>query len=204
MGGTRKASENKTPLSAVSCNSTSICFCRGKGGRWLCDAGDDWVPEDCNYTGLKCTALQLHFDRKLQPQQGEMSGKGTNKAEQAGQIQLWFNMALLLDLATWHPLTAIYYPVALPTRGKITNFLRGGMALALEFYFSVGYEFLPSPQMSTASPAERGPQWVPWPATACQGHCSPPALPWPTATWAARPLLPAFKIINYHKEEHLL
>lgn len=51
--------------------------------------------------------------------------------------------------------------------------------------------------MNFFPPAERSRRWVP-------RHHSPPALPWPTATRAAHPLLPAFKIINYHKEEHLL
>lgn len=130
----------------------------------MCDAGDDRVPEDCNYTGLKCTALQLQFDRKLQPQHGEMAPIKQNKQDKFSSDPSTQGSA-----AGFGHYPFVYYPALLPTRDKITNFLRDGMALVLDFCFGVGYEFLSFPQMSTASPGERSWQRVLLPGTACQG-----------------------------------
>jgi len=79
MRGWRKGEQE--PLTASSCNSMSMFRCRARG-KWRWDAWDGRGDEGCNYTGLKCTALLLYFNRKSQSQWEAKSEKGGNKEKE--------------------------------------------------------------------------------------------------------------------------
>lgn len=81
--------------------------------------GDHRVPQDCNYMGLKCTALQLGFDRILQPQQGERSGKGTIRQNRQGKFRSDLStQGSAVGFGRLAPPDSCVSPVVLPTRGK--------------------------------------------------------------------------------------
>lgn len=137
-------------------------------------AWDGRGGEGCNYTGLRCTALQLRSERKLQHQWGAMSEKGSSKQSKQGKaspdLSVCGSAARLGHVA---PADRSIRPGSPPCRGDtITHFPREAAALA--FCAGVGYRFPPSPGVSTLLPLHRATGEVP-------DIAAPPARPLPPA-----------------------
>lgn len=79
-GGTRKPlRRTRLPFQPPSVTALQSAPAGAGGTGMVAEAGDDRVPEDCNYTGLKCRALQLQFDRNYNLNRGKSRGRAPIK-----------------------------------------------------------------------------------------------------------------------------